>query len=236
MTFYKKYVNGWTKNQKARRLDDKTVFFSLCFLFSPCELIYLGDDVKLTTTTSSSPGVGVSSLVGWSLATGSDVMLVEDGDSSGSLQMWFTSNTSSADTSALLWFAVSDRTWGAGLLWPVIGPGSGWLMMTRGTWGLLLALRLDLVELRMAMARAAGLAAGWLISSERAGPSEDSVRQFQLQSCVPAFWSSQSFSLLWSVSLHDLSRCESCERARHLGHVTMATPLKPHTQLWLKCC
>lgn len=31
----------------------------------------------------------------------------------------------------------------------------------------------------MAMASAAGLAAGWLMSSERAGPSEESVRHFQ---------------------------------------------------------
>lgn len=54
-------------------------------------------------------------------------------------------------------------------------------MMTRGTWGLLLALCLDLVELRMAMARAAGLAAGWLMSSERAGPSEEAVKPVPAQ-------------------------------------------------------
>lgn len=151
-----------------------------------------------TTTACSSSGEGVSSLalgslVGCSLATGSGVMCVEDRgtsvDSSGSEEIWFIFKTTSvwmsvwlraADWSAaaavlglaeVVWYGFSSSTWGAGLLWPVIGPGSGWLMMTRGTWGLLLVLRLDLAELRMAMARAAGLAAGWLMSSDRAGPS-----------------------------------------------------------------
>lgn len=66
--------------------------------------------------------------------------------------------------------------WAGLLLWPVIGPGSGWLMMTRGTWWALLLLLMDSVELRIAMASAAGLAAGWLTSRERAGPSEHQNR------------------------------------------------------------
>lgn len=58
-----------------------------------------------------------------------------------------------------------------GLVWPEDGPATGWLTITRGTGGPPPAGCVDLAELRMAIARAAGLAAGSFMSRERVGPS-----------------------------------------------------------------